>query len=215
MAVDRQANLIQPIAKGADSRLDWRTVNAVVDAINKSRLAEMPKERRQDTSLFMHPFRIYQLPSWMRSETAETDWCKFVVRGGLVNSVTVGKTDLETWPDDETYGGASLATTLTNEIAVDPGISKHSIWIKCNRALTSAEIAHADGDAPAFDTSDGYLQIPVGWVDTASEESNHVAKIRQLLRSDVFLPMAEFSVKDADCNDKLMMMLASTMYAPP
>jgi len=214
MAIDRQENLITPIAKGADSRLDWRTVNAVVDAVNKARLAPFPKSRNQDAGLFMHPFRIYQLPSWMRDNIDSTDWCKFIVRGGRVNSVEVTKTDAETWPDDNTYGGPDLATTLTNEISVSSGVSKHSVWIKCNRALTTAEIAHAAGEPPVFDTADGYLQIPVGWINTSSGEARHEPWIRQLLRTDVFLPMSEYNVKDAACDDKKMMILASAMWTP-
>lgn len=219
MPVDQTIQPIAPIQKGQDVRRDWRTINQVVEAANKSRLVQAPQKRPLDSALLMHPFKLYQLPGFLRSTSdLATDWCKFIVRGGRVNSVSATGTDGETYPDDETWGGPDIAATLATEITVPAGTTQWNVWLKIARDLTTAEVQNAIapgvGTFVAFDTADGYLQIPIGWIDTSTEQASKQAKVRQILRGDVFLPLAEFNVKDSACADKQMMIFATAMYAP-
>ena len=144
----------------------------------------------------LHPFKLYQLPSVLRtSPNPATDWLKFIVRAGRVLDVDATGTDtINADPDSEQY------PTSPAEIAI-PADTTGKFWfwleIGSTSGATTAKVRY--GPTPTAASYDTWtttnpwllapfpdpLHVPIGWVDVHTNFATHYPIVRQLLRSDL------------------------------
>lgn len=189
---------LQTPEKGGLVEKNWTYIKAAID--RQAEMAAQMDNLRQEvvalrrmvkSGLFdMFPFRIYQLPFFLRASPDDDDWLKFRVRGGRVGDLEVDDTDGETIPDLDTYPDMT-------DIVVDTGVDAHYFWIELSDPSDVKTATLKNGEDPNsagwddFPDTDGRF-ILIGYVDTATRESEKIAIIRQLLRTDILKGIETF-----------------------
>jgi hypothetical protein len=121
-----------------------------------------------------HPFQIVMAPP---GATGAAVWRTARVRLGKCfvdwTEATVTGTD-DADPDLDDF-----STTTTADIEIPASDPEHWIWLEVSGG--SASIEHA-ATAPTWSST----VIPIGYVDTDTYSASNRARVRQLLRTDVF-----------------------------
>jgi hypothetical protein len=186
---------LQPLGPARD---DWRALNravahgdfnqaeSVADRHNLAPLLRGPEDVRGR----WHPFRIYQVFS---SPPDSGDWLRFRVRAGRVMESDASGTDAtDADPDQEELQAAATADYTT----IPTGTANFWFWLELSGSgagLTATVRSAADPSVAGTDNPNPWpsyplpdaTHIPIGWVDTLTNESASVAIVRQLLRTDV------------------------------
>lgn len=133
--------------------------------------------RKRFTWVELHPFKIYQLPYWLRATPGASDWRKFRIRAGWCLGANATGTDgHDTDPDAAEIAEADMADiTVPDETA--------AFWFWIADADTAPVVkSEATATKPTEWTA---TLIPIGFVDTDTYSAENRAVIRQLLRTDV------------------------------
>ena len=153
--------MIRKLSAGGDVRLDWRSINQVIDENTsiKTRLVrlENPSGRRQiyADGAAPTPFEIYQTDTWL----------KYKVKQGYV--ITTGE------PIEP--------TNIETEITITAGVEFY--WIYVSLTATTATVL-SSATLPTWSIS----IVPIGWVDTLTGEADTIATINQFLHDNIFVP---------------------------
>lgn len=149
--------------------------------------ADPPRQRGGNDVSTQFPFRLYVLPPGVRGSVSAADWRKISVRAGLVGRHEVTGTDGVSDP----YS-AMLPEDASNEVTVPTGQEKHYFWIAITPGA-GGSIEHSDDPEengwPGFDagtpcTTEGTVCRLIGWVDTSTDETQKLVRIRQILCAD-------------------------------
>jgi len=175
-----------PLALGDPLTQDWRRINE--QDIDITSLFLQVAQLRRDSQLagrtitsFGHfPFRIYSLPTQLRTiKDPATDWLKFCVRSGYapVAGVPTLATNGDgeafgydnTFPLDSGHGVNEVQLTLTAGV----GEAQHWFWLDtATNAITHGAALPASG------------VVPLGFVDT-TDTANKMAYVRQIQYGDI------------------------------
>ena len=108
------------------------------------------------------------------------------MRGGYVigrgiEPVEVSGTDGAQLDDDPISEGD------VTDITVNASVSRYWFWLDIDEDSNTVTLEHS-ATPPAEWT---LLLIPIGWVDTATNEAESEAIIRQFIRTDVIIPCVD------------------------
>ncbi len=192
----------QPLEAGGSVTKNWTRINEQDEDV-KLLFAQLAQLRRDTTAIlpqrhsFGHfPFRLYQLPYYLRAAPdPAADWLKFRVRGGYVSSLQATGTDGALDPDDETY--PDILNVGAFEILLPANIPKVWIWLEIS--ATTAVVKWGDpasglgddpGGAPIDQGWTSYpvpdaAHVPIGYVNTQTQIAQQISIPRQLLRTDI------------------------------
>lgn len=191
--------MIPPIEPGSDSRLVWRVVNQLLEAIkailarlvkletDPSRRALQPGQKDR-----MFPFRLYPCPVAYRQNDG-ADWRRFRVRAGEIllletDGILPDNTDGVEIPDEEVIPD-SMA-----DVVIADGVPFHWFWIEISEGEGSSIVASVENsETPPANWSQ--TVIPIGYVDTLTFADEHRARVRQYLRTDIIMPCDIFEAE--------------------
>lgn len=152
--------MVTKLQPGGDVRLDWRTINELVDEVAVlNKLVFQLRQDAQRRQIYeggeVNPFRIYKGSTWL----------KYKVSTGFVI----------------TTGDVITPTNIDTEITITTGVARY--WFYLDITTTTAAVA-SSATTPTWDAS----KIPIGWVDTDTYEASSRGVIYQFLRDHVYHP---------------------------
>lgn len=196
-------------APGEDVSRNWTSIAQVASAVvsvaaglqgfRDEFTARQPVSQRL---IELHPFKIYRLPSYLRTTSDPTmDWRRFRVRAGRVLAADATGTDAAFDPAPNANPDSEYVPMVSKEILAPINVAQFWFWLEVGSGGTTAVVrygptptasSYSDGPnswtsanpwtlAPVPDSA----HIPIGWVDTKSQQASYTAVIRQLLRADL------------------------------
>lgn len=193
-------SVVRPPARGGDARRNWLAVAQLSGRLSglvgglqtvDDRVSAM--KRGGLVLADLHPFKIYNLPSVLRTTPApETDWLLFRVRAGRVMSTNALNTDgADSDPDVEDFPDVT-------DVEVPSGTASFWFWLEINGTVPTVRwgptpTASSFSGTPAWTSTNPWTSfptvdsahVPIGWVDSQTDAANKVAHVRQILRTDL------------------------------
>lgn len=202
---------VKPPQPGEPIRNNWRAIVNLASAASgtsaglqtlKDLVAAQPHASRSLVNLF--PFAIYQIPSFLRvTPDPATDWLKFRIRAGRVMETNADGTDSDFDATPDSDPDSEYIPLGDGDINVPTGTAKFWFWLEIgDDDGTTTAIVRYGPDPTAESYSDEWetdnpwdiaprpdgSHVPIGWVDTLTNQASRTPIVRQYLRSDlVFL----------------------------